>query len=406
MSAYLIPLQTALLLFPFLAAVITLPYSILQYRKYGSILPIRVLIVYSFIFYLLCAYFLVLLPLPSIEEVAQYTKPIMQLIPFASLKEFTLNSSLIWNDPSTYLTALNEPSLYLILFNILLTVPFGVYMRYYFRCSWKKTLLLTFFLTLSFECLQLSALFGIYPRPYRLFDVDDLMTNTLGGMLGYAITPLFSHFLVSRSRMDEKAYDRGRTVSPLRRAIAFLFDSLLIIVSVAAVTAILFQLWNDSIQNPLILILLVYLGAILFYLFLIPLLTHGKTPGKALVKIHLTAMDGSRPHWYQYPLHFMIFYALILPAPFYVFYGVLAFLSQSESVRWVYGLGILLLAAMYIVTMYQSILSLFDRDMMPWYDRLLPVKNSSSIQTEENEESLKEPSLVQADPSQIDTDSE
>ena len=147
MSVYLIPLQSALLLFPFLAAIITLPYIIIQYRKYGSILPIRVLIVYSFIFYLLCAYFLVVLPLPPIEEVAGYTKPIMQLIPFASLKEFTMNSSLIWNDPATYLTALNEPSLYLIIFNILLTVPFGVYLRYYFQCSWKKTLLFTFLLT-------------------------------------------------------------------------------------------------------------------------------------------------------------------------------------------------------------------------------------------------------------------
>ena len=68
MSVYLIPLQSALLLFPFLAAMITLPYIIIQYRKYGSILPIRVLIVYSFIFYLLCAYFLVLLPLPPMEE--------------------------------------------------------------------------------------------------------------------------------------------------------------------------------------------------------------------------------------------------------------------------------------------------------------------------------------------------
>ena len=160
--------------------------------------------------------------LPPMEEVASYTKPIMQLIPFASLKEFTMNSSLIWNDPATYLTALNEPSLYLIIFNILLTVPFGVYLRYYFQCSWKKTLLCTFLLTLSFECLQLSALFGYYPRPYRLFDVDDLITNTLGGMLGYAITPVFAHFLVSRSRMDEKAYDRGRSVSPLRRHWHFL----------------------------------------------------------------------------------------------------------------------------------------------------------------------------------------
>ncbi|MCG5648116.1 VanZ family protein, partial [Oliverpabstia sp. DFI.9.49] len=42
-----------------------------------------------------------------------------------------------------------------------------------------KTFILSFLLTLSFELIQRSALFGLYPRPYRLFDVDDLMINTL-----------------------------------------------------------------------------------------------------------------------------------------------------------------------------------------------------------------------------------
>ncbi len=386
MSVYLIPLQSALLLFPFLAAMITLPYIIMQYRKYGSILPIRVLIVYSFIFYLLCAYFLVVLPLPPIEEVASYTKPIMQLIPFASLKEFTMNSSLIWNDPATYLTALNEPSLYLIVFNILLTVPFGVYLRYYFQCSWKKTLLLTFLLTLSFEFLQLSALFGYYPRPYRLFDVDDLITNTLGGMLGYAITPVFAHFLVSRSRMDEKAYDRGRSVSPLRRVLAFFFDNLIVLLTTAIITALILFLHDEFLLiNPATHICLIYLAVIFVYLFILPILMHGKTLGKAAVKIKLVTMDGHTPHWYQYLLHFMILYGLILPAPFYIFHCVLAFLTQSATAQWMYGVAVLILAFLYIVTMYQCILSLFDKDAIPWYDRFLPIKNQSSIQGLEKE---------------------
>ncbi len=386
MSVYPIPLQSALLLFPFLAAMITLPYIIMQYRKYGSILPIRVLIVYSFIFYLLCAYFLVVLPLPPIEEVASYTKPIMQLIPFASLKEFTMNSSLIWNDPATYLTALNEPSLYLIVFNILLTVPFGIYLRYYFQCSWKKTLLLTFLLTLSFECLQLSALFGYYPRPYRLFDVDDLITNTLGGMLGYAITPVFAHFLVSRSRMDEKAYDRGRSVSPLRRVLAFFFDNLIVLLTTAIITALILFLHDEFLLiNPATHICLIYLAVVFVYLFILPILMHGKTLGKAAVKIKLVTMDGHTPHWYQYLLHFMILYGLILPAPFYIFHCVLAFLTQSAAAHWMYGVAVLILAFLYIVTMYQCILSLFDKDAIPWYDRFLPIKNQSSIQGLEKE---------------------
>ena len=216
MSVYLIPITAAMLIFPFLAALFTIPYIIVQYRRYGSILFLRVLIIYSFIFYLLCAYFLVSLPLPPIEEVQHYTKPIMQLIPFKSLMEFTTSTSLVWNDPATYLTAYNEPSLYLIIFNVLLTVPFGVYLRYYFQYSWKKTLLGSFMLSLSFECLQLSALFGIYPRPYRLFDVDDLITNSFGGMCGYVLTPIFVHFLPTRSKLDEEAFQKGQQVTSMR----------------------------------------------------------------------------------------------------------------------------------------------------------------------------------------------
>ena len=155
----------------------------------------------------------------------------MQLIPFKSLMEFTTSTSLVWNDPATYLTAFNEPSLYLIIFNVLLTVPFGVYLRYYFQYSWKKTLLGSFMLSLSFECLQLSALFGIYPRPYRLFDVDDLITNSFGGMCGYVLTPIFVHFLPTRSKLDEEAFQKGQQVTSMRRVVAFFRDVLFILIA-------------------------------------------------------------------------------------------------------------------------------------------------------------------------------
>lgn len=397
MSAYLIPIQTALLLFPFLAVIITLPYIIMQYRTYGSILPIRVLIVYSFIFYLLCAYFLVFLPLPPIEEVAAYTSPTMQLIPFASLKEFSMSSSLVWNDPSTYLVALNEPSLYLILCNILLTVPFGVYLRYYFQCNWKKTLLFTFLLTLSFECLQLSALFGIYPRPYRLFDVDDLITNTLGGMLGYAITPIFSRFLVSRERMDEKAYDRGRRVSPLRRVLAFLFDNLSILLTCTGVIVVLFHLKDEwFVEHPLRVLALIYVTALLFYLLLIPMCTQGKTIGKGIVNIHLVSNDGTHPKWYQYLFHFLLLYLLVLPTPCYVFYCLLSFLTQQDGYRWLWIVRTIGMMILYLTTLYQCMLSLFNRDYLPWYDRLFPLRNVSSIHAMQEDKESEEKEQVES----------
>ena len=81
MSAYKIPITTAFIFFPLIAFVFTLPFLIYQYRTYGSIPFLRSTIFYSFILYLLCTYFLVILPLPSIEEVKMLTTPTTQLIP-------------------------------------------------------------------------------------------------------------------------------------------------------------------------------------------------------------------------------------------------------------------------------------------------------------------------------------
>ena len=77
----------------------------------------------------------------------------------------------------------------------------------------------------------------------------------------------------------------------------------------------------------------------------------------------------------------MILYGLILPAPFYIFHCVRAVLTQSAAAHhWMYGGAVLILAVLYMVTMYQCILSLFDKDAIPWYDRFLPIKNQSGIQ--------------------------
>lgn len=409
MSVYLIPITAALFIFPFLAALFTIPYIIMQYRRYGSILFLRVLIVYSFIFYLLCAYFLVSLPLPPIEEVRHYTKPIMQLIPFKSLQDFTTTTSLVWNDPSTYLTAFNEPSLYLILFNILLTVPFGVYLRYYFQYSWKKTLLCSFLLSLSFECLQLSALFGIYPRPYRLFDVDDLITNSLGGICGYAVTPLFVHFLPTRSKLDEEAFHKGQQVTSMRRVIAFFNDVLLIVLT----SSLLYYLYTRCFTiSTFPQILLVFYGSlacsVTLLLFILPILTKGKTFGKALVKIKLVNDENECPKWYQYFLHFFPLYLCILPIPFVLLILFYLYFSIPSTYQ-IYLLMLAVLAcAFYLIALGKGIHMLFHQDKPAYFERLTKLKNCSMIQvaketdmqgtkTDTNKEVIE--TLQEADPS-------
>lgn len=223
---YSVPIITAFCLFPFIAFLITFPYILVQYGKYGSINKIRTVIIYSFILYLLCAYFLVILPLPEISEVTSSVG--VELKPFRFINDIISNSPLVITDVSTYLSVFGEPHLYQVLYNLILLLPLGVYLRYYFKRGFFTTSLIVFLVSLFFEVTQLTGLYGIYPYAYRLFDVDDLIINTLGGMLGYAITPLFSFFLPTREEIDEDAYKKGVNVSKLRRFIAFLIDSYLL----------------------------------------------------------------------------------------------------------------------------------------------------------------------------------
>ena len=71
MSAYLGPVRTAVVTFPFLALLLALPFLVVVYRRYGAFSWWRAIVIYSFVFYLLSAYFLIILPLPAREAVAQ-----------------------------------------------------------------------------------------------------------------------------------------------------------------------------------------------------------------------------------------------------------------------------------------------------------------------------------------------
>ena len=102
----------AVIIFPIVAALFTMPYVLYNYHKYGSVLSMRILIVYSFILYLLCAYFLVILPLPSMEEVAAMTGPRAQLVPFQFVKDIIKESHAHITDPASWLALINNRALF------------------------------------------------------------------------------------------------------------------------------------------------------------------------------------------------------------------------------------------------------------------------------------------------------
>ena len=286
---YIDIIYKGLLVFPFIAALFTLPYAVYQYNRHGSVSKYRTLIIYSFILYMLIAFFMVILPLP--DRAATYGntwQKHINLIPFRQIW-------LYWHDKAFGAAAVKEylvsMSLWQLLFNILLTVPFGVYMRYYFKLSLKRTILYSFLLSLFYETSQITALFGIYPGPYRLADVEDLICNTMGGAGGYYMAYLFAGVLPGRDEIDEKCRASGTRVTGMRRAWAVLFDYLSIAAVYIFLLGVIRMLYPEftgySIYGE------VYSWSFFCMTSLVQvLLTKGSTLGHAACRMILVSEDG------------------------------------------------------------------------------------------------------------------
>lgn len=266
---YLSTITYAMILFPILALFITLPYMVINYRKYGSVNKLRTLILYSFILYLLTIYLLVILPLPDRDSVRHSYTDMINLMPFSFVMDFIKENPLVLSKPATWLMALKHSTFYVPAFNVLMLIPFGVYLRYYFKCSFKKTALLTALLSLFFELTQLSGLYFIYPGSYRLCDIDDIIQNTTGGCVGYALGWFAVKLLPSRDVIDEKSLEAGARVSGIRICLSLIIDTFIV--------SIPYSISQTTLPFPMF---------IAIYFAIIPLF-NGKTLGSALLRFGL-----------------------------------------------------------------------------------------------------------------------
>ncbi len=381
MRQYIEPIQTAVLFFPFVALLFTLPYMLAQYRRYGAILLLRTAIIYSFILYLMCAYFLTILPLPDVETVSRLTSPTIQLIPFREIVDLFAHSGADWANPATYYRVFVGHDFFQIIANILMTVPFGIYLRYYFGFSLKKTAALTLCLSLVFELTQLSGLFGVYPRPYRLADVDDLITNTLGGIIGYRIAPLFMKFLPSKERMDAVAYKRGTQVSVTRRGFAAMLDGIVLMISLALLMWLFPRLlpYQSGAGGLLVWFLSWYSAGIVLYFMLGEWLMKGRSIGKRLLHLRLTDIrDGGRPKLWQCVVRYTVLYLLVLPTPLLLLMAIA--LGDFSGGRLVLLIGACIaLLLVYILFWLLLAVHVFTHSIQLLHDKLSMTQNVSTL---------------------------
>lgn len=269
-----------------------------------------------------------------------------QLHPFHVIEQIRETTDFSLSDRSTWGPALRSPVVYEAIFNVMLTVPLGAYLCYLFHCRWWMALLIGMATTLLFETSQLTGLFGLYAHPYRLFDVDDLILNTTGTMLGFWLMIPLAWALPSMDEVNEQARERGSSrVSLTRRAFAAVVDLTVLAVlfvlawiilsptdaqiakalavdpSRAGAKTLAFRFIGGLFADPMSALLLALgIGAVLFAV--IPMASKGRTIGKALVGIRIVKADGGNApawgYWVRYlasAFFLLIPVALVLLAP-------------------------------------------------------------------------------------------
>ncbi|WP_053955013.1 VanZ family protein [Inediibacterium massiliense] len=357
MQTYLFPIKVAFITFPLLAFFFTFPFIIYQYRKYGYINKLRVFVLYSFLLYLMVAYYLVILPLPKTFDVRSLQREgtqYYQLIPFNFIFDFLKETTVVFTNPSTFINILKERAFLQAAFNGILLTPLGIYLRYYFRKDLKKTIFITFLVSLFFEITQLTGLYGIYNAPYRIFDVDDLLLNTLGGCIGYFIAPVFTFFLPQSNELDQNMNLQEMRVSYVRRFLAFFID------------------WSILGFIPHIEDNILMEGIVIFiYFILIVYFTNGKTIGKSLLKIKIKGQEEKLSFKEVFTRYGILYYGV---------FGVNKLLfktidiNKSEFVHYIL-IVMLIVVVINTILFLHLLLCIIKKDRMLFYEKISKTKN-------------------------------
>lgn len=349
----------ALQIGPFVALVFALPYTVYGYVRTKNVDVWRCTYLYTFCLYFLCAYFVTWLPLPTAKTL-ENLKPMsefIQLVPFQSFMDIERETLL--------------RDLAIILFNVAMTMPLGYFLREFFHVSLKKAVLAGFLTSLLYEITQLTGLFFIYPRAYRIFDIDDLIINTLGAYLGYVIAPLISGLFPKVSDKKNHRLVQGSEVAFVQRAIAAAIDFLVVLAAAVLIIICVPALQTpmtsrESLMRfPLFFVFFIVIAAV--YSFLLK----GHTLGYRLTGLRLMTGNGLAANRMQCLMRILLMYVCVFAIPFWVmfFMSICTEYTGAKSILWVLISALLMMCAAKILL--EMMFNAVTNGSSMFYDRYL-----------------------------------
>ncbi|PZG23651.1 VanZ family protein, partial [Nonomuraea aridisoli] len=290
----LLPALPALFGGTLLAVVLFVPFVFHSYRRRGEVGFGPALLAFGFLVYGFALVAYTLLPLPRVDGAwcaAHTAMSHPQLDPLRFLDDISREQ----RAPGPLGLPAN-PAVQQVLFNVALFVPLGAYLRHYFRRGVVTVVLAGAAVSLLIEVTQVTGDWFLFPCPYRLFDVDDLLANGLGAGLGVLFAPLL-HLV--RGRSAALSPQAARPVTAGRRLLGMLVDLVAVFllggVLATALDLVLrygFDLppvgpWAHAVLDP-------WLPALLL-LALPSFGPSGATLGQHAVRLRRTRAGGARP---------------------------------------------------------------------------------------------------------------
>lgn len=371
-ATYLLPVTTALSVFPIIALLVMLPVAVVSYRRRGRAGGWTTIVFYGFLFYLLAAFMQTIIPLPS--DPARYCATqtyasTPQLRPFYFIDVVSTRARGHWSPNAM----LHNPALWSTALNAVLLVPLGFFLRYLAGARFLPAIAISFGVSLFFELTQLTGLWFIYPCAYRLFSVDDLILNTSGAVVGWLIAGPLTRLLPDLDpARDRRRYATRVTAS--RRLLALLADA----VGFAVLTGIflgLIVLFGGTVAGQQAVVVVV--GVVWFVV--IPLLT-GSTVGKRAMLLRLERMNGRRPG----PVSIVVRYGVLL-SPLWLLWLALSvdhwdIFAQPQQILIPVGL----ILSVFVVGIWSPLAVFFGGEPTP-YERLSRTVNVAIVKAPEPE---------------------
>jgi glycopeptide antibiotics resistance protein len=285
-----------------------------QYRKYGRFTGLRLLGAGAVSVYLTTLIAYTFLPLPASTE--KVCRPSAQLIPLHFISDVARDTA-----GAGVLGTLANPTTLQLVFNVLLFVPLGVIVRGFFSRGLPTTVGVGLTASALIELTQYTGIWGIYSCAYRLADVDDLITNTLGALLGGIIGRAALAWM-PQERALRAARGTPRPVTVWRRWLGMAID-LALFTAIGAAFVVTYRLVLLSAtgrvpESPGA--IEAALGSLLpaLLVFVLPAIRHtGASLGQTAVWL--------RPHW---PQNISVARRVLRAASVGGLYGLLVFVSR------------------------------------------------------------------------------